>query len=88
MHEKLLEMFDELLDILHEDERTDSDDHYDIDYFEDEGLAEEFEYKLDKALDYLERYSMDVSSAVQELIGSGVSYETCLETALELLVKA
>jgi hypothetical protein len=88
MNKKLLEMFQELLDICYEDERTDSDDHYDIDYFEDEDLAEEFDYKLDNALDYLERYSVDVSSAVQELIGSGVSYETSLETALELLARA
>lgn len=85
MSEKLLEMFQELLDICYEDERTDNDSHYSIEHFEDEYLAEEFESKLDEAMDYLNRYSTEISESFLELVGCGLPYEVCIGDTMELI---
>jgi hypothetical protein len=85
MKRKLIDLFNDALDICLEDERKDGDFHYSLDSFEDVDKAGEFERLTDIATEYLYDYSVDILDYINDLIANGLAYEVIIEYAVDMI---
>lgn len=85
MKRKLIDLFNDALDVCLEDEREDGDFHYSLESFKDVYKAEEFERLTDIATEYLHDYNVDILDYINDLIANGLAYEVIIEYAVDMI---